>query len=319
LITKVSTPIVSIIVPLFNEENRLRALCRALLAQSYKPLEIILVDNASTDSTFSLANELACGQIKVVQELEFQNADAARNKGIEVAHGDILAFTDGDCLPTPNWVKAAIDQFNYGKADLIAGQISFSFRKQPSCGEFYDAVTFLQHSTSVSERGVAFTANLFVRKKVILSLGGFSVDTVWNGDFMFTRHAVQSGFSLEYCKEAIVIHPARKSQDVFKKVWRISWGKGFLATSDESSIGSSEQAGAKAFFFEPKPHIRHLNPGQLLKSLNKKGILISKTEALGTFFVAWTVGLIGLLGFLTGRIARMRQRRDQRASLKQSR
>ncbi len=129
---KNSLPLVSIVVPLYNEEARLHVLCTALLAQTYKSIEIILVDNNSTDGTFALAKDLACEQIKVVQELRLQNADAARNRGLEVAVGQIIAFTDGDCCPEATWIQRAIEHFNASNADLVAGQITFTYSARPS-------------------------------------------------------------------------------------------------------------------------------------------------------------------------------------------
>ena len=301
-----SLPLVSIVVPLYNEEVRLRALCTALLAQTYKSIEIILVDNNSTDETFALAKDLACEQIKVVQELQLQNADAARNRGLEVAVGQIIAFTDGDCCPEATWIQRAVEHFNASNADLVAGQITFTYSARPSSAEFYDSVSFLQHSSSVIERGVAFTANLFARREVIAHLGGFSVDTVWNGDFLFTRNAVHAGFVLAYCDDAVVAHPARKAEDVFKKVWRISWGKGFFGLSNNASNHPAQvKIGAVSFFLEKKPHIRHLNPAQMTRSLRAKGISPKPITLIGTFLVAWTVGVIGVAGFIFGRIAQL--------------
>ncbi len=293
-------PRISVVVPLFNERQRLPGLWRALQAQTFRDFELIFVDNNSSDGTYPWLLEHADSRTLVLQELALQNADAARNVGVRAAHGALLGFTDADCLPDPEWLAEGLAEFSSSGGDLVAGRIAFDLGPRPGPGEWYDAVTFLQHSASVAERGVAFTANLFVARHVFHSTGLFDVTTAWNGDVLFTRRAVNSDFALAYAERAVIRHPARSVVEVLKKSWRIARGKGLYGNQGAKSTG--RPLGGAVAFLEPKPHFRHLHPKLLKQSLNRDGHWLSFGAFVLTWLVAWLVAATGALGFCTGRL-----------------
>jgi glycosyltransferase involved in cell wall biosynthesis len=92
-------PLVSVIIPVFNGERYLGAAIDSVLAQSHKPIELIVVDDGSTDSSAAVAAGFG-GGVRVVSQ---QNAGigAARNRGVAAATGSLLAFLDCDDL----WAK----------------------------------------------------------------------------------------------------------------------------------------------------------------------------------------------------------------------
>lgn len=93
----VMDPLISVIVPIYNVEKYLRKCIESIINQSYKNLEIILVDDGSTDSCGSICDEYAKidKRIKVIHK-ENGGLSDARNMGIEAAGGDYLMFIDGD-------------------------------------------------------------------------------------------------------------------------------------------------------------------------------------------------------------------------------
>lgn len=88
---------VTVVVPVYNSEKTLRRCLDGIVMQDYPELEIILVDNNSTDSSMAIINEYLAvdSKIKVFCEIK-QGAGAARNRGIEEGTGDILCFVDSD-------------------------------------------------------------------------------------------------------------------------------------------------------------------------------------------------------------------------------
>ena len=86
----------SVIIPVYNGAA---TICRAIdsvLAQSYTPQEIIVVDDASTDNTVELLQNKYAGEIQLIQKLTNQGSSATRNKGMDAATGDYIAFLDAD-------------------------------------------------------------------------------------------------------------------------------------------------------------------------------------------------------------------------------
>lgn len=97
-------PLVSVVIPAYNCAGTIRQAVASVLAQTYGELEVVIVDDCSTDDTFAVCQELAQGDGRIrVQRNEKNTGPAgARNKGIALAAGEYIAFLDGDdrWLPT---------------------------------------------------------------------------------------------------------------------------------------------------------------------------------------------------------------------------
>ncbi|MEM7330880.1 MAG: glycosyltransferase family A protein [Chloroflexota bacterium] len=101
---------ISIIIPAYNAEKTLGSCLQALKAQTVQqPYEIIVVDDASIDQTAAVAQQHSAILLKLPQN---RGAAAARNLGLKHAQGDIICFTDADCLPRPNWLEQMIQPFD---------------------------------------------------------------------------------------------------------------------------------------------------------------------------------------------------------------
>src|SRR5262249_49673621 len=115
-------PTVTVIVPAHNAEATIRTCLEALLAQDWPrdALELIVVDNRSTDATAAVVAE---HPVRSLDEHRVQSSYAARNRGVAASHGDLLAFTDADCVPDPGWVRAFAGAFDDHQVGLAAGPI----------------------------------------------------------------------------------------------------------------------------------------------------------------------------------------------------
>jgi glycosyltransferase involved in cell wall biosynthesis len=89
-------PLVSVVIPVFNGERFLREAVQSVLDQQYSPLEIIVVDDGSTDNTAIVARDLP-EPVRYLYQTN-QGPAAARNRGIEQAQGSLIAFADADDL-----------------------------------------------------------------------------------------------------------------------------------------------------------------------------------------------------------------------------
>lgn len=129
-------PLVSVIIPNYNYGNVLGLCLRAVLAQTYRPLEIILVDDCSTDDSVEVARSLG---VRVIRTPANSGVCAARNTGAEHARGEVYFFVDSDVALDPDAVAKAVALLaadpkagavcgNYDTVPLVRGSLVKEYR-----------------------------------------------------------------------------------------------------------------------------------------------------------------------------------------------
>jgi cellulose synthase/poly-beta-1,6-N-acetylglucosamine synthase-like glycosyltransferase len=207
-------PYVSIIVPFYGKsDSQLLKCINALNSQSYPSdkFEIIIVDNNIRQLFFS--KSISSVTIRVYHEIR-PGSYAARNKGISVAKGAILAFTDSDCIPEKKWLEVAIKGLiNLNYANPIGGAISFFYKKEghPNIFEQIDSTIHLRQEEYIADLNYAATANFILDSNFFKKVGGFDSEYYAGGDREWGNRLMCIGKKIQYCPEAIVFHPARSS------------------------------------------------------------------------------------------------------------
>lgn len=97
---------VSVIIPLYNEEKYISECINSVIGQTHKNLEIIIVDDKSTDNSLKLLEQIKDKRIKIIKLDKNSGVACARNKGVEVSTGDYICFLDSDDF----WVKDKIEK-----------------------------------------------------------------------------------------------------------------------------------------------------------------------------------------------------------------
>jgi len=218
---------ISVIVPIYNQwdkvENLLLALEKQTLDKSFYSL--FLIDNGS-DSKKQI-NELGEYTFEYEEhECRALGSYAARNFGVEKSDGDILVFTDADCIPDIDWLSEIYHFFQCKSHSLLAGAVRISNNSnKPNSSEIYDSIFGLPQEKYV-KNGWAITANLSFPKRCFDEVGGFNQKRLSGGDNEFCIKARKAGWCLEYLKAAEVCHPARSSVgELVKKVRRVKGGQ----------------------------------------------------------------------------------------------
>jgi glycosyltransferase AglE len=215
----------SIIIPVYNDFNDLNLVMQAIDGQEYPRdlFEIIVVDNGSSQK---IPDWLKSRKdiILLNEHMHISSPYSARNRGLEVASNGYIVFLDSTCIPVKNWLQSASLIFDQDLADLIGGNVKFKYSANPSAGEYYDSLINIRMKDNVLNKGVAKTANLFVKREVINQLGKFPEKIRSGGDILWTAKATESGFKIIYSEEALVYKKARTFKELIIKQWRV--GKG---------------------------------------------------------------------------------------------
>jgi glycosyltransferase involved in cell wall biosynthesis len=223
-----SIPLVSIIIPVFNDGAHLRLCLDALAQQSYPMTryEVLVVDNGSTEDIQSVVNDYPRVRYSIERS---PGSYAARNTGIRETSGEIIAFTDADCIPNPDWIEKGVQAFlNTDNCGLIAGQIDLFFQNttSPTSVELYDAIKIgFPQERFVNESHYGATANVFTSRQVLEQVGEFNASLKSSGDREWGQRVFAAGYRLAYAPHARVSHPARYTwKQLQKKVVRVIGG-----------------------------------------------------------------------------------------------
>ncbi len=222
-------PFVSVIIPFFNNQEEVIRIEKALRKQSYRldRFEIIFIDNGST-KPFKFTESFISRNI-LLEEHDYSNSPySARNRGIEQSKGEIVVFVDANSMPEKTWLKEGIVCLLTSNTDLVGGNVQFDFQGQITAGKIVDALTSINMEKSIRERSVAYTANLFVKKNLFDEVGLFEEGVRSGGDVRWTLKAKENGYTITYCKNAVVRKYARSAGKLYQK--RIRTGKGYFYT-----------------------------------------------------------------------------------------
>lgn len=130
-------PLVSVIIPFYNLESCVTYCLDSVLCQTYHRIEVICIDDGSTDGTLELLRAYAAHDFRVICFAQDNSGQAvARNKGVELAKGDYVAFIDGDDYVAPNYIEALVEGLDSGEYSLaIAGYGDVDYGELPAVAD----------------------------------------------------------------------------------------------------------------------------------------------------------------------------------------
>ena len=192
---------VSVIIPARDAAAHLPAALAGIATQRRVPLEVIVVDDGSSDATAAIAQRSRV--VGAVLRTNGAGPGAARNAGAAAASGDVLAFTDADCVPQPGWLEASLAAIEAG-ADVVQGAVHPDPAATRGPWDRTIAVS--------GAHGLFETANLLIAREWFETLGGFERwlsprrgkelgEDVWLG-----WRARRAGAVVAFAADAVVHH-----------------------------------------------------------------------------------------------------------------
>ena len=216
--------LVSIIVPVFNSYKYLDRCLRSIVSQTYKTIEIVLIDDGSTDDSLSICKGYAISdpRIKVLHQ-DNQGVANARNAGIKACKGDYIAFVDSDDEISPYMIERLLDCLIESRSDISFCAVSMvrngievsikssSTSKQLSALDFYRCVFSLIDQKVLAQNGgylcnKLFKRELFYGKKIphkiaaedeffLLLIANLITRTYYVGEPLYFYHLRQDSIS----------------------------------------------------------------------------------------------------------------------------
>ncbi len=249
-----SSPILSVVVCTYNRCESLRDTLKSLGQQVLAPglfVEIMVVDNNSTDRTKAVVDEAARASLipfRYVFEAQ-QGLGYARNRAIREAKGEVICFCDDDQISDPNWVNALWNGFQRFEADAVGGPLLPLWARPPQSWlldpSLQGHLALLNRGdkplvAKVGEHSFILGGNSAFRKELFKEVGFFRADLGKTGDVLklgddteFVQRILAVGKKVVYVPEAIMFHKVslERMQLNYLRRWRYGSGKSYARFS----------------------------------------------------------------------------------------
>ena len=225
--------IVSIILPVRNEEKNILSIFQCLSKQNYPKnnYEIIVVDDFSSDNTSELIMKENISNLKLIRLSQGQGKKKAIEEGIKNANGTLIVTTDADCSMNENWLSTIVTFYEEQKPKMIVAPVLLKnangFQQIMQSQEMTVLTASACASAFYNSPILCSGANLAYEKEAFLSVNGFEgVDKTASGDDVFLMQKIHKRFSqgIKYLKskDAIVFtHPEKNTSSALnqRKRW----------------------------------------------------------------------------------------------------
>ena len=248
-------PLISLVVPAYNEGPVIEAAIGSLLVLDYPNYEVLVVDDGSTDDTYDKALAAARASrfvpVRVITKKNGGKADAL-NSGMMHARGEFILNMDGDTKLSPNTLRACIRHFDDPRIGAVAGNVKVYNREniwtRVQALEYIEGLAMARKAQSFMRSVNIIPGPLGVfRKSVLQEVGGYDQDT-FAEDCDLTLKLLMRGWHIAYEPSAVaLVETPSRLLDLLKQRYR--WTRGILQATRKHrwALWSPGKAGINCF------------------------------------------------------------------------
>lgn len=217
--------LVSIIVPTYNEEAVIRCTMDSLVALTYHPLEVVVIDDASTDRTVEIIRqyESLIPSLQILPQAVNRGVATSRNVGLKQAKGEIAVILNADVCPEPDFVSRTVAYYADHDADYLIVDA-----KVLNGDTIYARYVQTRHEHDLATTDLStlhWTEGFSCKREVALAIGGFPEEFpgASGEDAVFTERLVEAGYKRGMDFDIVVPHIAPAT---FTEFWKQRLGRG---------------------------------------------------------------------------------------------
>ncbi|MEK7196076.1 MAG: glycosyltransferase [Nitrospirota bacterium] len=219
---------VSVVIPAYNAEKTIAACLDSLMKQDYSgDYEVLVVDDGSADSTPDIVSGYE--RVRLIKQANAGPA-AARNKGAAAAKGEIILFTDSDCVPEGNWITEMVSPFKDNR-DVVGVKGRYKTKQKEATARFVQFEYEDKYRYMQKDKYIDFidTYSAGFKREIFLEMRGYDTEfpVACAEDVELSFRLSKKGYKMIFNPNAVVyhIHPARLKDYLRKKYkfayWRI--------------------------------------------------------------------------------------------------
>lgn len=223
-------PKISIVIPVYNAISTIDLCLESILNLNYpnNKFEIIVVDNGSDDGSDEVVKK---HNVKLFYETLLKSSYQARNKGIVNSNGELIVFTDSDCIATPNWLTNLVKDWHDTSIGCYAGEV-LAYKPHTLVEKYSDRKQMISNKLALKCEYMPYTvtANTSYRKEVFERIGLFNPRLFSGGDNDFSwRMQKKTDLQIKYEPDAIVYHKHRTNLlGLYRQYKRYEYGDSLL-------------------------------------------------------------------------------------------
>jgi glycosyltransferase involved in cell wall biosynthesis len=208
----------TIVIPVFNEQNHLKTCLEAIAAQTVVPDEVLVIDNNSTDNSRQIAKQFPF--VRLLNEKK-QGVLFAKNTGFKSAKGDIVGRIDADSILPPRWVEKVKDLMADGRFDALTGPVNYYDMPLPETNYHLDHWMRASIYNWSPRSPFLFGSNMTIRKSVWQEVrNSLCQDTYMHEDLDLAIHLYEAGHEILYSKQLLAGASGRRYNDSPARFYR---------------------------------------------------------------------------------------------------
>ena len=207
-----SNPLVSILIPLYNSEKYITETIESCLSQTWKNIEIIIVDDGSSDNSYELAKSYESEKVKIIKQ-ENKGACVARNKAFDLSKGEYIQFLDADDLLSKKKIENQLNIFKKYGNNIIVSSKWDRFYNDISDATFPNRPTYMDYENNIDwiidvieKNDMGQTSVWLAHREIIEKAGKWNESLTINQDGEFFTRVLLNSKSIKFCKDAFVFY-----------------------------------------------------------------------------------------------------------------
>ncbi|GAA0471443.1 glycosyltransferase [Halococcus dombrowskii] len=231
----IGQPFVSVVIPVYNDAEGIRMTLESVIDQTYshEAYEILAVDNNSNDGTRTVIEKYCERYPDLVQlavEDERQGQSAALNKGIQHAHGSLIAFIDADMTVERTWLEDITKAMSEHDVEYLGCNVNIYIPEgEETYTARYNKISGFPMGEYIKSSHFVGSGCLVVTRNLINEVGPFNGNLDFSFDREFGNRVHAAGFDQHFESDIVMSHPARTSlRSLLSKSIRTGRGKTHL-------------------------------------------------------------------------------------------
>lgn len=271
-------PLVSIIIPVFNIDKYLRECLNSVLRQTYRQLQVIIIDDGSTDNSGLISDDYSKRDSRVtVIHQKNRGVSAARNAGLDIATGEFLAFIDGDDWVDDTWIETQLETIKKWNADIAVCGCELVYknarrREDNSLPHNYienyadkKNLLLMQREWKKSAYAQGHTQKKLIRRECLIDKETnkkirFITDRNYNEDELFTLQIYKNANKVAFNNKAVFYYRMRSSSAVSEQMFAFRTLRTRVFLHNENFISDKDLLKS---YLSALWQIYPINPGKL--------------------------------------------------------